>query len=148
MVSIDRAKQCIGRRVVHEHKAVRGVVDHVTEYDVWVKTTEGDVIPCIPAHLSWVSTLSDSLALGIKYRMDQFDNSQVRGTGDFYTDDPDNEYLPGLYVIYSPALTNDDDENHPLYVVAHHIRRVYPLRINADPDLAWEIEEVLGWATA
>lgn len=147
-VSIERAKQCIGRRVVHDHKAVRGVVDHVTEHDVWVRLDDGEVIPCIPAHLSWVSTLSADLAQSIKYGSDYMESAQVRGTGDLYIDDEDIDTLKGLYVVYSTALSNDDGENHPLYVVAHHIHRVYPVRINALPDTAWEIEEVLGWATA
>lgn len=146
-VSLARAQQCIGRRVLHENKAVRGTVVSTDMNDVWVKTEDGDLIPCIPAHLSWVSTLSENLITAIRGGMNANASAQVRYAAELWTDDPDDESLPGLGVVYSPDLANDDDRTHPLYVVAHGIQRVYPVRINALPDTAWEIEEVLGWAT-
>lgn len=147
-VSIERAAECIGRSVLHENKNVRGVVDHVTAHDVWVKTTDGDVIPCIPAHLSWISTLSKPMAQAITRDWDDFDGAQVRYASELYVSDPDDDLLPGLGVLYTPDLANDDDRNHPLYLVARHVQRVYIVRPTALPDTAWEIEEVLGWKTA
>lgn len=147
-VSLDRARKSIGRRVRHTEKHFEGVVERVGEYDVWVKEHDGNVSACDPANLEWVSTLSERLMDGIRYGSDRFDDVQVRHTADLYTDDPDNEQLHGLGIVYSGGGANDDDENHPLYVVAHAIKRVWPVRYNADPFGALEIEERMGWAEA
>lgn len=146
MVSLERAAKSIGRRIRHTEKSFEGVVEKVGEYDVWVKEADGQVTPCDPVNLEWVSTLSDDLKRAAKYGRDYFSSVQVRHTSDLYTDDDDTTFNGTLGIIYSPREANDDDEPHPLYVVAHQIKRVWPVRFNADPFGCLELEEYLGWA--
>jgi len=145
MVSLDRARKCIGRRIRHTEAEIEGVVQKVGEYDVWVEEPNGGVSACDPENLEWVSTLPLDLKRAAKYGTDYFESIQVRHTSDLYTDDEDVTFRT-LGVIYSGPEANDDDEAHPLYVVAHQIKRVWPVRFNADPFGAFELEEYMEWA--
>jgi hypothetical protein len=145
-VSLERAAQCIGRSVLHENKNVRGVVDHVTAQDVWVKTTDGDVVPCIPAHLSWLSTLSSNLRNAIVGR-ESYRDAQVGYAPEVFRDD-EVQGFSNLGIVYSSSRSNDDGEDRALYAIPPTLRKVQVLSITANRDTAWEIEEVLGWATA
>lgn len=152
MVSLERAQQCLGRRLVHDYKPIRGTVERTDANDVWVKL-EGseEVIPCIPAHLTWVSTLSadlkDAITGGVPYH-----GVQVGYAPEVFRDDPDAGFpdmgFSNLGIVYSSASANDDGEDRALFAVAPMLRRVLPLSITANPETAFEIEEVLGWKIA
>ena len=150
MVSLARAAQCIGRRIRHvENLGVQGVVEKVDKHDVWVRENDGSITPCIPENMAWVSVLSDEMWEAIDEGR-HYETAQVFYDPTLFMNESDentdyDEHLPGLAVIGSSATANDDNTNHPLYVIANHMRRVYPVRFNAMPDLAWELEERLGW---
>ena len=150
MVSLNRAAQCIGRRIQHTGKPeVKGHVEKVSTHDVWIRENDGSLTPCIPENMEWVSVLSDEMWEAIEdsrhYETPQvfYDPYLYMSESDEYTDYDEN--LPGLAVIGSSAMANDNNDNHPLFIIAAHMRRVYPVRINAAPDMAWELEERLGW---
>jgi hypothetical protein len=145
-VSVERAAQCIGRLIQHDEPfgEVKGRVERVTQFDVWVKENDGSVTPCIPENMSWVSTLHEDLAEAI-VTGDTYENAQVCYTPDYET--AFGELAYDLGIVYSPPISNDDDQCHSLYAVSLGTRRVHVLRYNAEPSTAWEIEELLGWAT-
>lgn len=151
MVSLARAGECIGRRIEHINMPkVKGTVDHVDKHDVWVRTSSGEVLPCIPEHLKWVSGLTAELRDGIESGYHE-ENAQVFYDPGVYLSEAGedmgyDEHMPGLAIVGSSATANDDGNNHPLVLIADQVRRVYPLRMTVSPDLAWEIEELLGWA--
>lgn len=145
-VSLSRATQCPGREVVHDHKAVRGTVVSSDMNDVWIKTPDGDIIPCIPAHLTWVSMLTAPLREAIK-DWQEYDGVQV-GFAPFLWRDEDEAPFSNLGIVYSGRLANDDGMDRALYAVAPMIQKVQLLSITANPSVAWEIEELMGWAEA
>lgn len=145
MVSLERAAQCIGRRVKHvEGIELAGTVERV-DSDVWVRTRQDDVVPCIPENLEWVSVLPSVLAQAIDEE-ERYEDAQIGYAPELYDEDYAGELVPNVSIVYSSDLANDDNERHPLYLLAPHMRVVYLLRINANPDIAREIEELLGWA--
>lgn len=146
-VSLARAEECIGRRVLHENKNVRGVVASTDLNDVWVKTDDGDIIPCIPAHLSWISTLSVPLRDALN-NWEAYESAQVGFSPWVWKADEVVEPFPNLGIVYSSGTANDDGMDRALYAVAPMLRKVQVLSITANPETAWEIEEVLGWTTA
>ncbi len=151
MVSLARAVECPGRAIEHiEPIKLKGRVSRVTQHDVWVRDEDGAEVPCIPENMQWVSTLSDNLREAILTDT-HYEDPQVFYMASLYGDEADedldyDESIQGISVVGSSATANDDGENHPLYIIAPAIRRVYPVRINALRDTAWEIEEVLGWS--
>lgn len=152
MVSLERAAQCIGRKVIHssrdlDGKLITGAVIGVTSYDVHVKHDDGDASLCIPANLTWESALSPSLASAI-LNWEPMHSAQVGFAPQVFRDDPvqgfpDEGFLLG--VVYSSGIANDDGQDRPLIAVAPLIRRAWPLSITVHPFLAHEIEELLEW---
>lgn len=147
-ISIERAAQCPNRRVRMVDGGATGSVFTVDKRmrEVQVVMDDGSGPIYVPADdLDWVSVLSERLRYAIDNDRDWedaqsgFDNNLYSQGGEEYT---------GLRAVYTPGTANDDDEMHVLYVIAPAIRRVYPARITAHPDGAWEIEEILGWADA
>ena len=140
MVSMERAAACIGRPVKHAvTPEVQGVVDKVTKYDVWVKNRDGESMPCIPENLVWETALSPKLSAAI-LAGEELDLTQV-------------VYIPPLSPIdlgylFSGSAANDDDMDHPLYLIAPAVQRAYRTWPTAHPWLGHEIEELLGWASA
>lgn len=146
-ISLERAAQCIGRRVKHaDGVEMTGRVVRTDELDVWVETDQGDTVPCIPENLEWVSSLPPDIIDAIN-NWAPFDSVQI-GFAPMSWGEIEDDMLPfpGVGIVYSGRLANDDDLPHPLYAIAQHIRQVHLLRINANPDIAREIEELLGWA--
>ncbi len=151
-VSLKRAEQCIGRRVVHQHKPIRGTVAATDNHDVWVRIENSEeLVPCIPEHLDWVSTLSEPIRKAI-LEGEPYHSAQVGYAPQVFRDDPDqgfpDEGFSNIGIVYSSALANDDGEDRALFAVAWMLRRVVTLSITANLETAWEIEEVLEWATA
>lgn len=144
-ISLERANQCIGRRVSGPQD-FHGTVAAAGPSTVWVRnarTGETDIM--IPDDLSWVSGLSPELANAI-VEDEYLDGVQV-GYAPFVYDYSDRgNFLSGVGIVFSGAISNDDDERHALYAVAPTVRQVQLLRFNANPDIAREIEELLGWA--
>lgn len=148
MVSLARAAECIGRSVIHmQNQSVRGTVKRVDDHDVWVKTTDGDVVPCIPEHLGWVSTLSLPLADAIEM-WEPYENAQIGFSPWLWKSDADVPPFPNFGIVYSSAPSNDDGQDRPLFAIPHYLRKVQVLSITANENTARDIEEVLGWATA
>lgn len=145
MVSLDRAAQCVGRRIRHvENETVKGVVARVDEHDVWVTLAGDGTIPCIPENLEWVPSLPEGLREAIVDH-EEYETAQV-GYAPFLWAADNLSPLPDVSILYSSATANDDDMHHSLYGIAHGMRQVHLLRITADPNGAREIEELLGWA--
>lgn len=151
MVSLQRAFNCPGRAVRHvTNTTVQGTVHHTTQHDVWVETDEGDVVACIPENLEWVSQLPEPLrqaiAGGYPYESAQVGYAPAvfrYGWGD--ADDDEDEMFSNLAIVYSSGTANDDDQPRALYAIPYTLRRVQVLSITANRNVAWEIEEVLGW---
>jgi hypothetical protein len=147
MVTLARAAECIGRRVTHLQQSLRGTVESVDANDVWVKTNDGDIVPCIPAHLAWVSTLSGPLADAIEM-WEPYENGQIGFAPWLWKSDDDVPPISNFGIVYSTALSNDDGQDRPLFAIPHYLRKVQVLSITANESTARDIEEVLGWATA
>lgn len=148
MISLERAAQCIGRQVrVTNDPGTVGTVMAVDELDVFVKLDDLGSVRFLPKDLTWVSMLSSRLAEAIEDG-ENYQDAQVGYAVDleFYTSGGDIEQLPGLGVVYSTGTSNDNGEHRPLFAVAPFIRRVQLLSITANQNIAWEIEELLGWA--
>lgn len=139
MVSLERARQCIGRPVKHTtNPNVRGVVTKVDEHDVWVRMeVDSESLPCIPENLEWdvhsFAPVVEALRNGTDY-----EGAQVEVTHDHDM----NEYI----FIGSPPGANDDGEAHMLYVGMPMMGRFHPVRPTADPWAAYFFEEICGWA--
>lgn len=145
MVSLARAAQCIGRRVEHiDMPLMKGAVVKVDSHDVWVRLADGDEVPCIPENLEWVPSLPEGLREAI-VEHEEYESAQV-GYAPFLWAADNLSPLPDVSILYSSATANDDDMHHSLYGIAHGMRQVHLLRINADPNGAREIEELLGWS--
>lgn len=139
MVSLERARECIGRPVKHiTQPLVHGVVTKVDEHDVWVRMeVDSESLPCIPENLEWdqrgYEPVIEALTNGVEYRDDQ-----MWVAWDDYGD---------IFTIGSSDSANDDDQDHVLYVGFEGMKRIHPARITADPWAAYLYEEALGWAT-
>lgn len=151
MVSRNRAAQSIGRRIRHlEGVKLQGTVDRVDKHDVWVKTTDGDVVPCIPENMEWTPSLTEPLRAAIEGGV-HYETAQVFYSPYVYADECDegmdyDDRIPNVGVLGSSGTANDDNENRALVLVAPMIRRAYAASITVDPHLALEVEELLGWA--
>lgn len=144
-ISLERADQCLGRSVSGPQD-FKGTIIAANGETVWVRDSRsGKTALMIPDDLSWVSGLSPELANAI-VENDYLDGVQVGYAPEVFDDPYNGHSLAGFGVVFSGAISNDDGERHPLYAVAHTMRRVHLLRINANPDIAREIEELLGWA--
>lgn len=136
MISAERAAECVGRLVQHDSfDAVRGVVHHVHGSEVWVDVGDNEVIPCDPSGLSWVNHLHPAIVTAIKNGED-YEDAQIG-----YDKDPSDMFS----VIYSTRIANDDGTDHALYFVLHQTKKVAPIRINANPWVPFQVEEILGW---
>ena len=138
MVSLERARQCIGRPVKHTTHDIKGTVTKVGKNYVLVQVErDGDTIPCDPENLEWDShpfaPVVEALRTGTDY-----EGAQIEVTHDHYM----NEYI----FIGTPPGANDDNEAHMLYVGMPMMRRFHPVRPTADPWAAYFFEEVCGWA--
>lgn len=137
MVSVKRARECIGRPVKHvTNVEVQGVVDKVVKGEVWVRTADGERIPCIPENLEWDGRIHPVLLASIQ-------TGELWETAQLAYSPPIDEADIGI--LFSPAIANDDGLDHPLYVVAPAMNRVYRTWPTADPWLPHFIEEHLGW---
>lgn len=146
VISLDRARLCVGRRAHHvDMPKVRGAVHHVDALDVHIRIDEtGEVLPCMPENMVWDSTLPADLIDALE-TWDEWETGQCGFTP--YLWQSDRGVMPNLGVIYSTALSNDDGEDRPLFAVAPLMRAVHQLSVTANPNWLWEIEEVMGWAT-
>jgi hypothetical protein len=140
MVSLKRARECIGRRVRHVYTPpgvdINGVVVEVTLGGNIRIESKGQQLVCDPENLEWDdSHLSPAVVEAVRESRD-YENGQVG-------------YDPswgGVGIIYSCAAANDDDDDHPLYVVLPIMRQVHLVTPIADPQLIYSLEEALGWA--
>lgn len=139
MVSLERARECIGRPVKHiTQPLVHGVVTKVDEHDVWVRMeVDSESLPCIPENLEWDQRGYEPLIQALRSG-EEFEDAQIGYMSDGFQQ---------VGFLYSPATANDDDEHHLLYVLLPLIQRVHPARPTVDPWVAYFFEEVLGWAT-
>ena len=143
MVSIARARECIGRPVIHtsldlDGKPIRGVVDSISAHgDVRVVSRTDGASLCDPENLTWdnsglSSDLLDAIRNDTRYRTPQVFYENAEG---------------GLIgYIGSSFEANDDGQDHLLYVVLPDMRRVYQAAQLANPWFPYAIEEALGWA--
>ena len=137
MVSLDRARECIGRQIRHVLATnVKGTVFRVDEHDVWVRMPSGETVNCMPEHLEWADPVFRPIIEALT-NQEEYEGAQafVR------FDDEQNEYV----FIGSPAVANDDDLPHMLYVGFPLMGRFHPVRPTADPWAAYRFEEVMGW---
>lgn len=138
MVSLDRARECIGRPIKHLYSdGTKGTVNRVSHTDVWVELESGEVVPCMPENLEWDDNIFVPIIAALRTGTD------YEGTQAFVEHDKDlNEYI----FIGSSAPANDNDIDHMLYIGLPLMRRFHPVRPTADPWAAYFFEEVCGWA--
>lgn len=138
MVSLARARECIGRPIKHLYSdETKGTVSHVTHTDVWVALENGEAVPCMPENLEWDTKTFLPIIAALRTGTD------YEGAQAFV----DHDHDMGEYIfIGSPEQANDDDVPHMLYVGFPMMRRFHPVRPTADPWAAYLFEEVCGWA--
>lgn len=138
MVSLERARECIGRPIKHLYsEEVQGTVSSVTDHDVLVSLNDGGTVPCMPENLEWDVHPFAPVVLALRNGTD-YESAQV-----FVEHDHDmGEYI----FIGSSHTANDDGEAHMLYVGFPMMQRFHPVRPTADPWAAYFFEEVCGWA--
>lgn len=138
MVSLDRARECIGRPIKHLYsEEVKGTVNRVTHTDVWVELGSGEAVPCLPENLEWDDSIFVPIIAALRTGTD------YEGAQAFV----EHDHVMGEYIfIGSPPTANDDGEAHMLYVGFPMMQRFHPVRPTADPWAAYFFEEVCGWA--
>ncbi len=139
MVSLERARQCIGRPIKHtDIDDIHGTVEGVDEFgDVMIRLPHGEVLHAMPHDLTWDDNVFLPIITALRTGTD-YEGAQVEVTHDHDM----NEYI----FIGSPPGANDDGEAHMLYVGMPMMGRFHPVRPTADPWAAYFFEEVCGWA--
>ena len=137
VVSLERARECIGRPIKHVSSGVEGTVAAVSKHGVFVDVG-GEIVPCKPENLEWDNPVFVPVIAALRTGTD------YEGAQAFVEHDKDlNEYI----FIGSSAPANDDELDHMLYVGFPMMRRFHPVRPTADPWAAYFFEEVCGWAS-
>lgn len=146
MISLARAAKCPGRRVRHVTGSPSGRImgENVTPTELWVETDDGETHVGIPEDWDWVPLLNPEMSQAIR-DWEPYENPQIGFTPWLWKAHDEFVPFPNFGVVYSSSAANDDELDHPLYAVPHNLRRVQLLRFNANPDIAREIEEILGW---
>lgn len=137
MVSLARALQCIGRPIKsREPGGPEGNLIRIAAGRGVIRTDDGELTLSLH-RLEWddqaFGPVVEALRTGTNYK-----GAQAFVQHDHYMD----EYI----FIGSPAMSNDDNESHMLYVGLPMMRRFHPVRPTADPWAAYFFEEVCGWA--
>lgn len=138
MVSLARARECIGRPIKHvKVESVKGTLLRVSNVYLVIQTDHGEEV-CHPDNMEWdvrpFAPIVGALRTGTDYE----------GVQAFvvHDDEVSNECI----YIGTPAQSNDDDRDHWLYIGLPMMKRFHPVRPTADPWAAYFYEEVCGWA--
>lgn len=138
MITLERARQCIGRSVRHvDNLDVRGTVARVDNHDVWVTVGPNEVVPCMPENLDWVPMIHEKLAEAIEGGYG-YEDAQIG-----YDYDDGGE----IGIIYSPGSVNDDDLDHLLIAIFPMVQKVVAMRPTTNPWSVAQIEELLGYVS-
>lgn len=136
MVSLKRAAECIGRPIHSTASpSVRGTVERVGEYDVWVKLSEFTIMPFDPTKVAWDDRVYQPVVDAIQTDT-YYEDAQV-----VYENEREDVGL-----ISSSHIANDDHRDHLLFVVLHLVQKVVVASPRANPWSAFAYEEALGWA--